>query len=582
MGSFLAFVGSKLRSDKLSILLILLSLLIHACLTILTPWLTMKMIDYVLPENDRSIFWWIILGIVIVPALGGILMTYEDYHSNRLGHKVVTKLRVQFFKNYLQTKLNELNKRVTGQYIQKIVDDSEQIAHWIYITASRVILNLFQLIVMFAFLFHLNKQLAYISFGLLLLYFIPYIMFASKFLSASYNLMKKRAEVTGLLNEGIKGIYTVKAMGVGGYLIRKYQKGNEEHKESFLKFSKIQQLTEFLIGLVVAVGVGIVYLYGGYKVLNAELTIGVLVAAKMYIENVFDSARNLFIRTVETVEKIPIAKELKDSERDINNIEVNKGLPLNEIQRIDLKDLSFRYKERTILHNFSLSVPVGKNISIVGKSGCGKSTLLKLLLHLYDFEGSISINDKSIKDYKVEDLRKQLVLVPQSAELISDSVWNNITFGIDSIEKEYVEKILRELNIDSFVLKLPEQYDTHVGQYTNLALSGGQIQRIAIARALIQNPQVLLLDESTSALDKENIENINKVIRNYMKGKTVIQITHNQQIASQSDLVIYFKPSGEIVIDTHEQLLRTQNEYLNHFVLDYQEKEENVQWEKVR
>ncbi|MDM5436492.1 ATP-binding cassette domain-containing protein [Bacillus hominis] len=566
--SFFSFVGRKLKQDKKIITMIFLSLCVHSVLVILTPWLTMKMIDYVLPQNDRNVFWWLLFGIVFTPILAGLLRTFEDYNSNKLGHNVVTRLRVEIFESYLQTKLSAISKKMGGEYIQRIVQDCEQVAHWIYITASRLVLNLLQLVIIFYLLWSLNSELGYLSLSLLLLYFVPYLVFASKFLSASSQVMKEREGAMGLLNEGINAVYTIKSMGIQEYAINRYDNKNQDYLKAFLNFTKVHQMTEFTIGVIVALGIGLVYLYSGYKVLHGELTIGVLIAAKMYIESMFTSARNLFIRVVETMEKVPVAEKLQHDESDILNHEVIQGNSVGKINSIQIKDLSFSYKDKQIIKNLSINIPVGKHIAVVGKSGCGKSTLLKFLLRLYEFEGAIKINGKPIQDYNLEVLRREIVLVPQHPELINGTVWENIIFDLSEVQKDEIKEMLQDLRVDEFVSQLPEQYNTNIGKYSNQSLSGGQLQRLAIARALIRNPQVLLLDESTSALDKENTKIVLQAIRKHMKGKTVILVTHNEQVATQVEEVIYIESLDKVHMSTHELFLKKHINYQKHFILN--------------
>ncbi len=563
---FVGYIGGKLKRDKYTVAIIIFSLVMHAVAALVTPIITMKLIDDILPQHNYNIFWWFILLLVMVPTIGGAMMTFEDYNANKLGHKVVTKYRVDFFSKYLKLKYRTLFKNDSGKMLQLIIEEPEEIAHWIYITGIQVILNLLVLLFMFFLLFYLNFYLGVLCLGCLLLYYIPFFFYRPHLKETSKKVMQKRMDSAGMLNEGLKAFYTAKVFGIKDYLISKYDKVNWDFLKKHLKYTLIQQQSIFTNGLIKIIGIGLVYLYGGWKVIKGDMTLGLMLAAKMYIDQIFLCGGNLFERVNQTYAKILIANRLKMSESHDYEVEIDGQRALTSVSEIQFSNVNFAYEEKDILDNINLNFTKKDHVAIVGASGCGKSTLLKLLIRLYDLkQGTILLNRLPIQEYDLSQLRERVNLVNQNQQLLDGTIWENLTFGIAGIDKDRVIKVAKDLNIDSFVSEMPDKYETRVGLNSDRSLSGGQIQRIAIARALIQCPDVLLLDEVTSALDKNNTIDILKAIQKSMQEKIVIHVTHNLFVAESVQDIIYFDPDQGMIRDTHENLMQVNKNYRQHF-----------------
>jgi ATP-binding cassette subfamily B protein len=249
-----------------------------------------------------------------------------------------------------------------------------------------------------------------------------------------------------------------------------------------------------------------------------------------------------------------IEKEIKDKP-DSKNIDIKKG-------EIEFKNINFCYNhKRKVFNKFSLKIPEDKKYALVGHSGCGKSTLVNLLYRFYDVDGgAILIDDEDIKDFKQESLRGEMAIVPQECVLFDDTIWNNVKFSNPLASEKEIRKAIRFAQLDRVIADMPKKEKTIVGE-RGVKLSGGEKQRVSIARALLANKKILVLDEATSSLDSETEHEIQKDLEKLMRGRTSIIIAHRLSTIMHADKIIVMK-KGEIVqTGTHRQLINQQGEY---------------------
>jgi ABC-type bacteriocin/lantibiotic exporters, contain an N-terminal double-glycine peptidase domain len=565
--TFLKYICSKLTNDKLRVFIIVTAICIHSLLVLLIPLLTLQLIDKILPSRNFLFFSYIILAMIIVPFLDGLFMTYEDYNANLIAHKIVTSIRVNFFIKYLSLKYQIISLDNSGEIIQQIIDEPEKIASFIYYFSIKIILGLISLIALFIVLIRIDFFLSILSILLLFCYLIPLHTFAKKIKNKSNIEMQKRLDSLSTLNETLNAFYLVKIFGLQDQIVDKYKAKSKSYLDAFLSFSQLNRLSDLIICLLKSLSIGIVYLYGGFHVIQGKMTVGILIAAQMYIENIFKTGANLYSNLIKTNAQIPIAEKLRKGELfDGNQEEDEEKQKLENIVSIRFDRISFSYSGKDIITDFTNELSCNKHTAVIGASGCGKSTLLRLLIRLYDVSnGVIYINNNDIKKYSIKELRQEIHLVNQNSEILQRSIWDNITFGLKFIDYKFVEKIIHELQIDKFVNELPDKYATIIGQDGKHGLSGGQIQRIALARAFVQKPQVILLDEATSALDYDNTKRVLNCLNKNLYDHTVISVTHSAVIAEASDEVIYFENSNNVIRSKHYELLKNNENYRLHF-----------------
>lgn len=536
--SFLKFMWKFLRNEKALVMLIIVSIFFHAIFSIGLPIIIQTLIDNILTVYEKGYFLWIILAMVLVPSISGALMVIEDYSGNKLGHKVLTEMRVRLFSKHLKREFSSQNKTSSGEKIQTIIDEPDEIGHWIYITSIQILLNFLCIILILGMLFYLDFGLGALAFVLLFLYTIPFIKYQKAIQQVSYQELKWRGVSTGILNEGLNAVPLYKSFGKTSFLQRRFEKANDVQLGMFLKAIGLDRKSNTFIGIVMAIGVSLIYLYGGLKVIEGQLSIGGIIAAKMYIETLFLRSQVLYNRVIETNTKIPIATKLEQEDTYHDSLDEKKKKEIDSVNSIAFKGTSLKFDSKLVFQDLNLDIPIGKYTVIEGESGSGKTSLLKLLFGImHPDKGEVLINNLSVKDLDIMKLRNKIQYVPQNPEFMDISIYDNLTFGMeDSKETSYIEYLLDKFNINDFVQRLPNGYKTIIGNHHGVKLSGGQLRRLALVRALIQKPEVILLDEANSGIDSKNSAMFQDSLKE-IEGLTVVSASHNIDEISQADNV---------------------------------------------
>lgn len=365
--------------------------------------------------------------------------------------------------------------------------------------------------------------------------------------------------------EAISGARIIKAFNAQKYVRANFEKTNEEHKEIsrsiFTRQELASPLSEFL-GISVAVGV---LFFGGWLQMRGELGMTLpefVVYIAFYwrvlepskaIANAYANVQRGLVSGNRIFAILDVASEIKNRENP---------LPLTSFEEgIEFENVSFQYTSEPVLKNINLSIPKGKMVALVGPSGAGKSTLADLIPRFYDVtSGSIMIDGKDIREYNQKDLISLMGIVTQEAILFNDTVYNNITFGMENVTREDVENAARIANAEEFILGLENGYDTNIGD-RGAKLSGGQRQRLAIARAVLKNPPILILDEATSALDTESERLVQDALTKLMQNRTSVVIAHRLSTIQHADEIVVLQDGKIVEQGSHHQLLNHKGLY---------------------
>lgn len=365
--------------------------------------------------------------------------------------------------------------------------------------------------------------------------------------------------------EAISGARIIKAFNAQKYVRNNFEKTNEEHKNIsksiFTRQELASPLSEFL-GISVAVGV---LFYGGWLQMHGELGMTLpefVVYIAFYwrvlepskaIANAYANVQRGLVSGNRIFAILDVASAIKNKENPI---------PLKSFEEgIEFDNVSFKYVNEPVLRNISLKIAKGKMIAIVGPSGAGKSTMADLVPRFYDVtDGAIKIDGVDIRDYNQKDLISLMGIVTQEAILFNDTVYNNITFGMENVTKEDVYNAARIANAEEFILALENGYETNIGD-RGAKLSGGQRQRLAIARAVLKNPPILILDEATSALDTESERLVQDALTKLMKNRTSIVIAHRLSTIQHADEIVVLQDGKIVEQGSHHQLLTNKGLY---------------------
>ena len=391
------------------------------------------------------------------------------------------------------------------------------------------------------------------------------ISLEKKFGESYGKLSDQTAEITTTAQENISGVRLVKAFAREKYEIKKFLKMNRKFYDLSMEQGKIIgdyfPPIEFLTNIALVVMI----VYGGFIVMKGNISIGVLVAFSGYIWNLIWPMRmlgellDLLSRNTASAKKI---FEIMDKEPEIQNRDKTYR-PKELVGDITFNNVSFKYKDEYVLKNINLDIKAGSTVAIMGTTGSGKSTLINLIGRYYDVtDGNIKIDNVDLKNYDLNFLREKMSIVPQDTFLFSDSIINNIKFSNENASFEEVKKAAELACALEFVDSLEEGFYTEIGE-RGMGLSGGQKQRISITRALVRQAKVLILDDSTSALDMETEYRLLKNLSNRENTSTTFIIAHRISAVKNADLMIYLE-DGEIKEKgTHEELLKLKGKYFD-------------------
>jgi ATP-binding cassette subfamily B protein len=457
-----------------------------------------------------------------------------------------------------------LAQEKTGEIISRF-NDASKVRDAISGATLTIMVDTLMAIVGGAILYAQNSFMFGITVIIAVLYFILVISFNTLYRKQNREQMEDNAQLTSYLYESLNGIQTVKAFN-------SERRVNENTENKFIKLLRsvfklgtTNNVQGSLQGFINGVG-GIVILWvGASQVMKGDLSIGELVAFNSLLVYFLDPIKNL-INLQPSLQTATVAAErlgeILDLEVERTEAEEKKMAPTHLKGNIELKDITFRYGTRkTVLEDINMHIKEGEKIALVGESGSGKTTLVKLLLYLYEWEkGEILIDGNNIKDIKIESIREKIAFVPQETFLFSGSIYDNLILGIEDANMEQVVKVAKMTKAHDFINKMPLRYNTSLEE-NGTNLSGGQRQRLAITRALLKNPDILILDEATSNLDSITEKAIEKTIDEYTLGITTIIIAHRLSTIKRCD-TIYVMEEGKIIESgSHEKLMIEEGRY---------------------
>ncbi|MBQ3972471.1 MAG: lipid A export permease/ATP-binding protein MsbA [Selenomonadaceae bacterium] len=564
----LAYMRPYLHRLLLAIVFIVLA----ASANLYLPWIIKDMIDDVLAAKDMMMLNVISISIVVVFLFRGIFYYGQSYLVSYIGQRVVIDVREVLFRKFQRMPISYFDRHQTGETMSYLTNDVNAMQ-------SALVDSLIELVTEGAILIGSLVMMVYLDWklSLLTLVVIPLVgqamkIFGRKIKVTGTVIQERLADITSLLQESISSIRIVKSFVREDYEIERFCKQNDLNFQAAMKNVQLTSLLTPTVEFLAAVAVTFIVWFGGYEVVNGEITAGALVAFLTYAVNLANPVKRLS-RVYGNIQKAMAAVDrvftVIDLEETVSNKPGAVALPVTQ-GHVTVEDITFSYKDGVpALQDVSLEAKPGQMIAFVGPSGAGKSTIANLIPRFYDVtEGEILIDGHDIRDVTVESLRQQIGIVPQETMLFSNTVRENIRYGrLDATDEEVVAAA-KAANADVFIRELPKGYDTQIGE-RGLNLSGGQRQRISIARAILKNPRILILDEATSALDTESEKIVQAALDKLMLGRTSFVIAHRLSTIFEADQ-IYVIDGGRIrEHGTHEELLAKGGLYSNLYHIQF-------------
>ena len=527
------------------------------------PYLQQVFIDSGLMKGNQNVIVSVLVWVGIITIIKAMLGYGKEFLYDVLSSWVHQDIKNDLFAHIQTLEFEYFDNMNTGELMSRIGEDAENIWQTIGYGMRLFIENIIYFVISTIILFVLNYKLALACFIVMIPIGFIGIKLENKFGETYSKISDQTAEINTIAQEDIAGIKLVKAFSREKYEINKFLKMNKVYYDLNMEQAKIIgdyfPPIEFLTNIALV----IMIVLGGFLVMDGEVSIGILVAFNGYIWNLIWPMRmlgeltDLLSRTVSSANKIFAIMDKEPSIKTKENFKDVKNIKGN----IKFEGVNFKYDDKLVLKNINLDIEAGSTVAIMGATGAGKSSLINLIGRYYDTcKGSIKIDGIDIKEYNLEFLRKNMAIVPQETFLFSETILNNIKFSNENASFEEIKEASKLACANEFIEGLELGYNTEIGE-RGIGLSGGQKQRIAIARSLVRKAKILILDDSTSALDMETEHELLKNLSNRKHESTTFIIAHRISAVKNADLIIYLEDGQIKESGTHDELLKKKGRY---------------------
>ena len=514
---------------------------------------------------------WLGAGLFLMYIIQSFCKYYVSYQGHMMGANMERDMRQQLFDHYEELSFSYYSQNNSGQMMSKLVSDLFDISEFAHHGPENLFISMVKIIGAFIFLFFINKKLALPLILLVIVMFLFSFHQNHKMQQTFMENRRKIGDVNASLQDTLSGIRVVQSFTNEEIEKEKFRKSN--HAFLVSKDNNYKCMGEFMSSNLFFQGMMylITLIYGGYLIANHEMSPADLAMYALYI-GIFISPIQILVELMEMMQKgfsgfrrfLDVMETVPEIQDKPDAVELT-----NVKGHVCYKDVTFHYNddETTVLSHVSIDIPAGKSVALVGPSGAGKTTICSLLPRFYDVTGGqITIDGQDVRSFTLKSLRSQIGVVQQDVYLFSGTIRENIAYGKPDASEEEIIMAAKCANIHDFIMELPEQYDTFVGE-RGARLSGGQKQRISIARVFLKNPPILILDEATSALDNESERWIQRSLEELSKDRTTITIAHRLSTIKNADEIIVLTENGIAERGTHESLLEKNGTYAGYYNL---------------
>lgn len=536
--------------------------LVDTLTRIATPYLTGLAVDEFIIAKDLAGLHRVMLWLLGLYLVGVGARTIQTLATVKMGQQVLYTMRAQLFEHLQRLSLAFFDQREAGDLMSRLTNDTQVINQTLNMGVAQFVGNLFFLAGVLVAMLLMNWQLALISMGILPLMAVSTRYFSRRVRQASRTSREKLGAISSELEENISGVRVVQAFGREREAMREFRAVNAENRDANVQAQTVSSAFRPTLDVFSSVGIALVLGVGGWMALEGALTVGTIVAFLTYVRRFFQPVRAIGALYAQVQTAIAAAERifgLLDTPADIQDAPSAEALTATSVAgHIIFDHVTFGYDEaggQPVLRDVSFEARPGQLVAIVGPTGAGKTTMVKLLMRFYDvWEGRILVDGRDIRAVQQESLRSQVGMVLQDTFLFAATVRENLRYGRLDASDDEIEAAAKIAGADRFIRRLPEGYETELGE-SGASLSQGQRQLLAIARAVLADPRILILDEATSSVDTRTERLIQAAMEKLMLGRTSLVIAHRLSTIHDADLVLVVREGQIIERGAHRSLL---------------------------
>ncbi|MFQ5345650.1 MAG: lipid A export permease/ATP-binding protein MsbA [Mariprofundus sp.] len=554
--------------------LAIVCMIILAACTATMAWLLKPILDEALSGKNGDLIYIIPVLVIGLYLIKGAAYFGQAYTMGYIGQKVIFDLRNLLYHRLTSQSLDFFAHRKTGELLARLSYDVTLVQAAVSTAVTALMRDAISIVFLLAVVFIQDWLLALIAMLVFPVVVYPIARFGRKMRHATLDGQAAMGDLTSLLEETVGGIRVVKAFGMEDYERGRFRKLTGDFFSHQLRVFRVNALSFPIMELLAGFGIAGVLLYGGIRVASGETTAGTLVSFLAAVIMLYEPVKRLSRANNDIQQGLAASDrifELLDEPITVRDQEQACRLPpFSNAITFEQVGLQYPNTEKPVLHDINFTVAAGEVVALVGRSGAGKTSLVNLVPRFMDTTaGRVLIDGIDVRDLTQESLRSQIALVTQEIILFNDTVLNNIAYGHEQIDLERVEAVARAANAHEFIEKLPQGYDTIIGE-RGVILSGGQRQRLSMARALLKDAPILILDEATSALDTESERLVQRAIDRLMQGRTVIVIAHRLSTIRHADRIVVLDQGHIVQMGRHDDLIAESGLYAELYHLQFE------------
>lgn len=544
--------------------------------TAAAAWLVQPALDNIFIKRDLQMLVFVPFVILVIYLVKGVCNYTQAYIMRDVGNRAIMDVRNDLYAHTAMMPMRFFTQQSTGKLMSRILNDVSLINNAVSTSIKDMIQNVVTAIALTGVVFYRDTKLAIIACIALPFAYYPLVRLGKKLRHISKKGQEEISGITSILHETFTATSVVKSFGMEARETERFKDKNNKLFKVAMKGVKYAEITTPLMEFIGAIAVSLIIWYGGYQVIHGISTPGTFFSFLTALIMMYSPLKALTRINVSIQQSLAAAERIfAILDMDTEQVSDKGTIELTGVkEKIAFRDVCFQYDtgSKDVLSHVNFEAILGQVVAIVGGSGGGKTTIGNLLLRFYEpTSGVITIDQTDIRDFTLASLRRQIGIVSQDVILFNDTVLNNITYGQKEAGMEQVIHAATQAYAHDFIVKMPQGYNTSIGEKGS-KMSGGEKQRIAIARAILKNPPILILDEATSSLDTESEHIIQMALGNLMKGRTTFVIAHRLSTIRNADIIIAIDNGRIVEMGRHEALMEKGGLYKRLYDMQFAER----------